>query len=289
MPPFDTAQNTARSFILLGLGAVLGLGFAGYALFTAPGTSTLIVAPEDVASVNQRPVSRLDFEAQLRTLYDVSPAEATPEQRKDVLEAMIREEIFVQRGLELDMAGVDPAVRAALVAAVEQQIIADAQTKQPSAADLEAYYRQNQAKYMSEGTMIVRDFLAPDAAKAAAAAEALRAGGSIDALASKLALKDTGRAKDEEYYFAARIHLGEEMFAIAEKLNSGEISEPVTGPDGTHLLIMTRNTPPVALPFAQARARVLSDWRQDSGARLLKGDETFLRKRAQVLIAEDLR
>ena len=41
--------------------------------------------------------------------------------------------------------------------------------------------------------------------------------------------------------------------------------------------------------LVEARARVLSDWRQDNGARLLRGDEAFLRKRANVLIAEDLR
>lgn len=283
-----THASAARSFALLGLGAVLGLGLAGFALFTAPGTSTLIVAPEDVASVNQRPVSRIDFDAQLRSLHDVGPSQATPEQRKEVLEAMIREEIFVQRGLELDMAGADPAVRAALVAAVEQQIIADAQTKQPTAADLETYYRENQAKYMSEGTMIVRDLLAPPD-QAAAAVQAMRGGLPSDAAAARFGLKDTARTRDEEFYFAAKIHLGDDLFAAAAKLGSGEISEPVAQPDGTHVLIMTRNTPPVALPFDQARARVLTDWRQDMGARLLKGDETFLRKRAQVLIAEDLR
>ena len=283
------SANTTRSFVLLGLGAVLGLGIAGYALFTAPGTSTLIVAPEDVASVNQRPVSRIDFDAQLRTLYDVSPTEATPEQRKEVLEAMIREEIFVQRGLELDAASADPAIRAALVSAVEQQIVADSQTKQPSAADLEAYYRQNQAKYMSEGSMVVRDLVAPTPEQAAGALQALRAKAPLEATMAKYGLKDTGRTKDEEYYFAAKIHLGDADFAVAQKLAAGEISEPLIRPDGVHLLVMSKNAAPVALAFAAAQERVLTDWRQESGARLLKGDETFLRKRANVLIAEDLR
>ena len=43
-----------RSFILMGLGALIGLIVAGYALFTAKGTSTLMVPAEDVALVNQQ-------------------------------------------------------------------------------------------------------------------------------------------------------------------------------------------------------------------------------------------
>ena len=75
--------NTVRSFVFLGnIGMALGLTIAGVGLFTARGTSTLIVPPEDVASVNQRPISRVDFNAQLQALYTaVGPSEATPQQR----------------------------------------------------------------------------------------------------------------------------------------------------------------------------------------------------------------
>jgi parvulin-like peptidyl-prolyl isomerase len=287
---FDFNQaHAARSFTLLGLGAILGLGMAGVSLFTAPGTSTLIVAPADVAVVNQRSVSRIDFDAQLKTLYDVSPTEATPAQRKEVLEAMIREEIFVQRGVELDVAGVDPATRAALVAAVEQQIVADAQTRQPSGEDLESYYKQNQAKYMSEGTMIVLDLVAETPDQAAGAVQALRAKAPLETAVAKFHLRDSGKTKGEEFYFAAKIHLGDTMFAFAQKLGPGDVSAPLPQSDGVHLLVMIKNAAPVAIDFTEARARVLSDWRQDNSARLLRGDEAFLRKRANVLIAEDLR
>src|SRR5271156_190200 len=110
-----------RSLSLLALGAVAGLAIAGFGLFTAKGTSTRTVPADCVALVNQRPILKIDFVTQLRTVYGVGLEDSTAEQRQKVLSDMIREELFVQRGLELDFPSSDPDTRTALVAAVEQQ------------------------------------------------------------------------------------------------------------------------------------------------------------------------
>jgi len=70
-----------------------------------------------------------------------------------VLDEMIREELFVQRGLELDFPGTDPDTRSALVAAVEQQVVADVTTHQPADAELQKYFEENRSNYATEGTM----------------------------------------------------------------------------------------------------------------------------------------
>jgi len=282
-------HHATRSFVLLGIGLILGLGIAGFGLFTATGTSTLIVAPEDVASVNQRSISRIDFNAQLQALYDVTPGEATPEQRRKVLDDMIREELFVQRGLELDLAGFDPSLRTALVAAVEQQIAADAMTRVPTTSDLQTYYTKHQAEYLSEGRLTAVDLIADSPEHANAAVQVLRAGQPWTTVMARPGMRNSGKMRDEEFYFAAKIHLGESLFAAAAALNNGEVSAPIVQPDGLHVLVVVRNIKPAAVPFESARERVLSDWRRDNSARLLRGDEAFLRKRASILIAEDLR
>src|SRR6202042_1832948 len=170
--------SSRRSFVLMGCGALVGLVMAGYALFTARGTSTLIVPPEDVALVNQQPISRSDYLLQLQTLYAVDLAHATAAQRRKVLDDMIREELFVQRGKELDVASIDPDVRAAMVNSVELEIAADAITAQPNEAQLRAYYALHRERYASEGVMTLRDYIfAPGhSSAAAAAAEALKSG-----------------------------------------------------------------------------------------------------------------
>jgi parvulin-like peptidyl-prolyl isomerase len=301
--------NNRRSFIFMGCGALAGLLMAGYSLFTARGTSTLTVPAEDVALVNQQPISRSDYLQQLRTLFGVDLAHATREQRQKVLDDMIREELFVQRGRELDVASTDPDVRSAVVNAVELEIAADAVTAQPTEGQLQAYYASHRERYASEGTLSVRDFVFPrggfaatdaaaaDAAAAraaassaaAAAAAALKAAPPTPALLERLHASDSGKVSGEEFYFAAKIHLGEPLFEIARHLADGEVSAPIAAADAIHVLYMLKNERPVPFDFAAARDQVLTDYRNDAIGRLRTGDEAFLRKRANVLIADDVR
>ena len=156
--------SNARSFVLMAAGVLIGLVLAGYSLFTAHSASTLIVPAEDVALVNQQPVSRTDYLALLQTLYGVDLNHATREQRHKVLDDMIREELFVQRGKELDVAASDPDVRSALVNAVELEIAENAITSQPSEAALRQFFETHQDRYVSEGVMRVRDWVFPASA-----------------------------------------------------------------------------------------------------------------------------
>ena len=288
--------NNRRSFVFMGCGALLGLLMAGYSLFTARGTSTLVVPAEDVALVNQQPISRSDYLQQLQTLFGVDLAHATRAQRQKVLDDMIREELFVQRGRELDVASTDPDVRSAVVNAVELEIAADAVTAQPTEKQLQAYYASHHERYASEGTMSVRDFVFPRgesaaaaAAAAAAASETLKTAVPTPALLARLHASDSGKVSGEEFYFAAKIHLGEPLFEIARRLADGEASAPTAAADAIHVLYMFKNKQPVPFDFAAARDQVLTDYRNDAIGHLRTGDEAFLRKRANVLIADDVR
>jgi hypothetical protein len=287
----DPPKSSRRSFIFMGCGALAGLLMAGYSLFTARGTSTLAVPAEDVALVNQQPISRSDYLQQLQTLFGVDFQQATAAQRRKVLDDMIREELFVQRGKELDVASTDPEVRAALVNAVELEIAADAVTSQPSEAQLRAYYSSHQARYASEGVMTLRDyvFAASDAKTAADAALTLQTGPATPALLAGWHAADSGKVAGEEFYFAAKIHLGDILFGAARELSDGGVSAPIALPGAVHVLYMVRNRKPVPFDFAAARDQVLTDYRSDAIGHLRTGDEAFLRKRANVLIADDLR
>jgi hypothetical protein len=283
--------SNARSFALMTAGVLVGLVLAGYSLFTARSASNLIVPAEDVALVNQQPISRIDFLALLQTLYGVDLSHSTREQRRKVLDDMIREELFVQRGKELDVAAADPEVRSALVNAVELEIAENAITARPTEAALRQFFAAHADRYVSEGVMRVRDLVFPAAALGELPQEPQALKQTLDdaqALAH-LGGRDSGKNKGEEFYFAVKIHLGDELFAAAEDLGDGERSRPIPLPDGIHILDMEKNKRPVAFDFAAARAQVLSDYRNQAVEKLKLSGETFLRKRANVLIAEDLR
>ena len=280
------ALHYPRALSLMALGALTGLLLAAFGLFTAKGTSTLVVPPEDVALVNQQPIMRSDFLTQLRATYDVDIGRATPAQKKAVLDDMIREELFVQRGVELDVESADPDVRTALVSSVEQQNATDAMTSMPGDEKLLAYFNANKSRYSTDGYMVLRDIVFPGKTAAQlAGARALTA----DAAIAHFGGKDTKRVSGAEFYFAAPIHLGTPFAGIAESLSDGGVSQPLTAPDGLHLLYMEKNVPPVPLDFTKAKARILADYRQDAARRMQEHERTFLRERANVLIADDLK
>ena len=89
-----------------------------------------------------------------------------------------------------------------------------------------------------------------------------------------------------EFYFAAKIHLGDALFAAARVLDAGQVSAPVTLPDGVHILVMKANVRPAAQPFDQIRDRVLAAYVDDQAKRLNGANERFLLKRADVQIAK---
>src|ERR1700692_555956 len=224
----DLAKLTSkRSFFLAICGAVIGLLLAGYALFTARGTSTLMVPAEDVALVNQQPISRSDYLMQVQSLYNVEFSHATREQRQKVLNDMIREELFVQRGKELDVASTDPDVRNALVNAVELEIASDAITSQPTEPALRSYYQAHLERYASEGIMTVEDYVFPaNGAAVSAAIEALKVQAPTSDIIARFGGKSSGKVGYEEFYFAAKIHLGDRLFEAARALPPGGGSTP---------------------------------------------------------------
>ena len=280
--------NARRSLLLCGAGAVTGLIVAGFGLFTAQGTRTFVVPPEDAATVNGVPILRADVIGQLRALDDVSLSEATSVQKRKVLDDMIREELYTQRGVELGLPTDDTDVRQALVAGTEAVVSQDALTSRPTDPELRAWYDAHEDTYSSEGMMTVQDYRlpTPQATGADKIVAALRGG----AAPASLNLKGSGRMTDDaQFYFAARLHLGPELFAAARRLKDGEVSNPVAQADGVHLLVMQHNQLPLPTSYADARDRVLHDYLAAKVTRLQAGNERFLRRRADVKIAGDFK
>jgi len=229
--------GSRRSLIFYATGAVVGLALAGIALFTAKGTSVKTFPPEDVALVNGRQILQSDFRTQLEIEAGVPFAQTTRAQREKVLQEMIDEELLVQRGLEVDLAATDPDVRAAMVAGVNLQVDADVIAQQPTQQELLTYYNQHVDKYSSDGVMRIRDLVMPigggteaDAlAKAQRASAELSRGAALQTVMAKYGLKDSGRIdQDDNFDFAVKAKLGDQIFAAASGLRSTRLRS--TGP-----------------------------------------------------------
>jgi PPIC-type PPIASE domain len=287
--------NVPRAMLLYTIGVLTGLGIAGYGLFTAQNTLTNAVPPEDVALVNQRPILRSDFITQLENETGQSFDRASKLDRLHVLEEMVTEELLVQRGLELDFGETDQDTRNALVAVVNQQMVADVTTSQPSERQLLEYYNQHRAHYATLGKLTVCNLMIPagtgstaavELARARDAASALRYGGALDQVLRRFGLVNINKC-DDDFYFAAKIHLGDELYELAKGMTAGAISEPVPTADGVHILKLIENTVPVDMSFDTARENVQSDFKMEREARVTDATMKFLRHRARIFISAD--
>jgi parvulin-like peptidyl-prolyl isomerase len=303
---FDLSKpQVRRSMVLLALGTLLGLAIAGYGLFTAKGTRSHSVPPEDLALVNNRPILRSDFMTQVQTEFAAPFAESLPEQRAKVLKDMVAEELQVQRGLEIDLPSFDPDVRNALVAGVQLEVTADVMAQQPTDQELRAYYEAHKDRYVGEGVLRMRDLVArsgaaatPEQATANAqrAVTALRAGMPLEQAVQRYRLEDSGALMaaghvdtGEIFEFAARAKLAREIYAAAATLHGGQVSEPIRQNDGAHVVVMIEHRLPVREDYAAAADQVWTDYKNQAQARVREANVRYLRSRADILLSPEAR
>jgi parvulin-like peptidyl-prolyl isomerase len=291
-------RGETRVFVFSAIGAVAGLGIALAGLFEPAPAPAPIVPAGYVALVNQRPILMDDFINQTQATTSMAFADATPEQRRKVLHAMVDEELMVQRALTLDLPEQDTDVREALVVGVQQAIAAPVLAQTISDAQLLAYFNAHRSSYAAEGILTYRDIVLhvggiqdADQTVAQAAADAeeavyqLRSGSSLDYVKEHFGFVDSEHHGDADPDFAAKLHLGPKLYPVAAKLMTGEISDPVVDKDGVHIILMGQHIPPRFADFAASRSRVYDDFRRDAQQRADEQNLKLLRSNAQILLA----
>ena len=295
--PDPRANANHRSLVLFACGALIGLAFAGYSLFTAKGTRTSTVPPEALVLVNGRPILRSDFTTQVQTLFSLPVDQSTPAQRRQVLDDMIAEELSVQRGVEIDLASFDPDVRAAMVAGVELTVTASVLAQQPTQEQLRQWYETHKEKYASDAAYRLRDLVARtgptrDAAKAAAdaaqAVSALRSGRSPEQVAKGFGLEDSGSVDAGMVFdFAAKAKLEAPVYAAASRLAAGGVSDPVVAADGIHIVVMIEHHASKSQPYEAVADRVWADYKKAAQDQVLRSSLAFLRGRADIQLSDN--
>jgi len=257
------------------------------------------VPPGYAALVNQKGILLSDLMSQAMTELGKPFSEVTPPERARVLHEMIDEELLVQRAVVLDLPETTTEVREAMTGGVNAQVAAPLLAEQPSDEQLRASYDAHRSKYTADGSMSVRDLVLhiggyenADQSMAQANIDAteavyqLRAGASVDYVMEHFGFTDSGRTKNgNEPDYAAKLHLGDTLYAAASKLTEGEVSEPVSDKDGLHVIIMERRRPPTTADFASARSAVYADYREDIGKQAQRDNVRILRTQAQIILA----
>jgi hypothetical protein len=292
------ARGPARPFALAMAAAIIGLSAAAVGLLHPVHRDLAQVPPGDVALVNQEPILMSDFISETEQANGVPFAQTTPAERAAVLRRMIDEELMVQRSLALDLPEQDTDVRTALSDGVTSLVTAPVLSEHPTDDQLRAFYAAHRANYATQGSMALTDLvlhiggfenadqsLDQAMADAAQAVYELRSGAGIEFVKQHFAFTDTGRVSGEEPDFAARLHLGPKLYAAADKLSDGEVSEPVQDADGVHVLVMQHRQPPVFTDYDGVRNNVYTDYIAAQKAQAKQENLKVLRRGAQILVA----
>ena len=293
------AYRPQRRALLPATGIALGVLIAGFGVFRRVPPAVMAVPPGYVALVNQKGILTSDFITQSMTETGKPFEELTAAERSRVLREMIDEELLVQRALVLDLPETTTEVREAMTGGVNAQVAAPFLAEEPTDAQLRAYYDSHRPKYTTDGSMTVLDLvlhiggyenadqsLTQARIDAAEAVYQLRAGAAVDYILEHFGFAESGRMKDgNEPDFAAKLHLGETLYAVAATLGEGEISDPVSDTDGLHILIMQRRRLPTMTDFPAARNTVYADYREDLGKAAARENIKILRSQARIVLA----
>jgi len=277
----------------------LGLIIAGIGLFHPAARALTQVPPGFVALVNQQGILMSDFISQTATETEQPFDQTTAAQRARVLHEMIDKELLVQRALVLNLPETIVEVRTAMADAVDAQAAAPLQAEQPTEAQLRAYYEAHKDRYSSQGTMTVLNLVLhvggyQNADQTVSQAEAdaveaiyqLRSGAGVDYIMEHFGFVDASPQYDtQQLDFAAKLHLGAQLYQVATNLGSGEISAPIVMSDGVHVLLMQQRRPPAVEDFPTARAQVYNDYRIALTDDAARQNLRFLRSQAQILLA----
>lgn len=291
-----------RGVALPVLGIIAGFSVAAAGLFGRGDPPQTHVPPGYAALVNGQGVLMSDFIAQTQAEMQKPFDETTRAERAHVLQEMIDKELLVQRALVLDLPETTTEVRTTMADAVDAQAAAPALAEQATEAALFAYYREHRSRYQSLGRMQLRDLVlhvggyentdqtfSQAQADAIEAVYQLRSGAPIDSVTEHFGMVDSAAVdRGMQFDFAAKLHLGERLYGVASRLSTGQVSEPVTTPDGIHVIVMLSRQPPTVEDFPQARAQVYSDYSQWRVAQADRANLDILRHQARILISKDL-
>jgi parvulin-like peptidyl-prolyl isomerase len=242
-----------------------------------------------VARVNGSAIRAAELERALARLGEEKREPLDAAERARVLERMIEEELLVQRGVEIGLVSSDRAVRAALVSALIDSIVADADSSQPDESELREFHARNAGYFARPARLHVQQIFfraGPEALERAARARArLEAGEDFARVREREGDVDLAGLPDAPLPPAKlRDYLGPGLASAAEALEPGAIAGPLTSPAGVHLLRLVAALPGVAPPFDSVRAQVEAELRRRAGDRALREYLDELRESAEIAL-----
>jgi parvulin-like peptidyl-prolyl isomerase len=268
------------------MGALAGLllAVAGVALDSR--SSSRYLPPGAAARVEDRIISKEDYQRQLERLAADKRNVMAKADREHALNRLIEEELLILRGMEIGLAVSSPAVRKSIVSTMITQIVADSATEEPGLDELRELYEKDRDFFTSPGRLRVGRLSMPSRETAEAAVAALDSGESIEDVAQIWATDPVLPIPDSLMPPMKLVdYLGPTLTQIAMALRPGEFSEPTFVGGAYQIVYVLDKESRDAPPFAEIRDQVAAEYRRQAGDRALREYLDWLRNRADVAVA----
>ena len=283
-----------RALGLLGVGAALGIALAAWGVANS-GEAAGEMPEGAIAVVNQQPLSAAAFERFAAAVASERRGQLDAEQRRRLLERMIDEELLFQHGLELGLARHEPTARRSIVSALIASIASDAEADEPDEAKLRAFHAESRERFTRPGRLSVEVAFVSARSRpenqsyerAAEIARRTRAGEPLPDAAA--ALGDVPTAPLPSGLLPVetlRQYLGPTAAVAAERLEAGEVSDPIRGVGGYHVVRLVGRTEGAVAPFDAVRDQVRAEYLRSLGERALARAIQDLRADSAIRIDE---
>jgi parvulin-like peptidyl-prolyl isomerase len=288
-----STRSTTRPRALLAIGAALGLALAAYDLVGGPRGSAPIPA-DAVALVDGIAIQRVDYDRALDALAADRRMPLDEADRRRVLDRLIDEELLVQKGLALGLERRDRRVRSDIVASVVESVVSEATTREPSDADIAAFFADHQELFTRPGRLRVRQILfrvtsgvSDEQARVRAddAVKRLRAGEPFAQVASALGdapLVELPAGRVDPA--TLREYLGPTVARSVEELAVGTPSEPIRSAAGYHVVEVVEREPGGVPQLADVKDQARAELRRRNEDAALRGYVDELRGASDVRV-----
>lgn len=268
-PPGD---NSTRPLLVLAIGAVLGLVLVGFNLFGDASPDAEGVPHEAAAEVNGVIIQAAEFGAALERYAGSRGGVPDAADSNLVLDALIEEELLVQRARELGIDRNDRLVRDLMAKTVVEVVAIEAESKAPAAADVAAFYAGHAELFAPEPMVWIREIRfgtnnfrtneqAADLAQKAVAR--LREGDEFDRVQRETGDRPEVPLPDRPLSeMELRRSLGSAAARHALTMEPGEVSDPVRGASGYHVLKLVAREVQPAPPLGEIEDQVRSEMRR---------------------------
>jgi hypothetical protein len=292
----DEAQAARRARWLLAAGAAAGIALAASGLVRGAAFPGSALAAGEVARVNGVPIRVEELDRLVAALEADKRSPLAEEDRTRVLDRLVEEELLVQRAVEVGLVDSEPGVRKALVQALIDSIVAEAESEEPEPETLRRFYDEHREYFSgSERYRVERLVFRPRPAgpspeeRAGEARRALEAGEPAETVRGRLADEALVLLPDVRLPAAKlREYLGSEAFGAVLAAPPGSWALTGLGSDGLQLLRIAERVGGEPPPYEKVEAQVAAEWRRQQSDRALRETLDFLRASADVVVKTPL-